>query len=160
MATGIEVERPANEANRAPASRLSGGLLDWAPQLSRYTIVSALALGLDFVVYLSLASLGMRPATAGVIGYLGGGIVHYVLSVLFVFDIANQQKTTARRLGEFFVSGLVGLAITFAIIAFANEALHLPPLPSKIAAVGVSFVAVFLIRRGIVFADMPASDTR
>lgn len=125
-----------------------GGII---PQLSRYTVVSAVALGLDFAVFLSLTGVGVRPASAGVFGYLAGGIVHYILSVMFVFEIAGQQKTTARRLGEFFLSGLVGLAITYAIITFANEVLHLPPLPSKMAAVGASFVIVFLIRRGFVF---------
>lgn len=128
-------------------------LLAIAPQLSRYTLVSAVALGIDMALYLALTGLGMRPASAGILGYLVGGVAHYALSVFLVFDVANHAKTTSRRLAEFFVSGLVGLAITWCVIAASTEILHLPAIIGKVLAVAASFMTVFLIRRGIVFAD-------
>lgn len=155
MAGAVEPKVFDGSATAAPPSLPSRAqdLLAVAPQLSRYTLVSAVALGIDMVLYLALTGLGMRPATAGVVGYLAGGVAHYALSVLLVFDVASHAKTTSRRLAEFFVSGLVGLAITWCIIAVSTEVLHLPAIIGKVLAVGASFVTVFLIRRGIVFAD-------
>jgi putative flippase GtrA len=53
------------------------------------------------------------------------------------------------------LSGLIGVAITWGIILVATEFLHLPAMFGKIVAVGTSFVIVFLLRRGIVFASRP-----
>jgi len=51
------------------------------PQFSRYTLVSALALVLDFTVYLLFAAGGTTGALAGAIGYACGLALHYLLSV-------------------------------------------------------------------------------
>ena len=52
----------------------------------------------------------------------------------------------------FALTGCAGLAITWGVIGFATEIAHVPAMLGKIAAVGTSFVIVFLLRRGIVFA--------
>ena len=122
------------------------------PELSYYTIVSALALGLDLVVFAGLTQSGMRAAIAGIVGYTAGLILHYMLSVRYVFETQGSTKSVLRRFGEFVLSGLIGLALTWAIITLASEWLHLPALIGKVAAVGTSFIVVFLLRRGIVFA--------
>src|SRR5689334_20424662 len=87
------------------------------PQFSRYTVVSALALVLDFSVYLLLAAGGMKGAVAGAIGYGCGLALHYVLSVRYVFDPVAANKVQTRLLAEFALSGFAGLAITAAVIA-------------------------------------------
>jgi putative flippase GtrA len=132
---------------------LTQSLLRLLPQLSHYTMVSAAALAVDLSLFWSLTQSGMRASIAGIIGYMAGMIMHYLLSVRFVFDVSGQEKSTARRFGEFAVSGVVGLAITWSIIKLVSEGLGFPPLIGKVAAIGVSFVSVYLIRRGIVFAD-------
>jgi putative flippase GtrA len=133
----------------APLQRLAR----LVPQLSLYTMVSAIALAVDFSIFLMLTAGGLRAAVAGVIGYVGGGIAHYLLSVRLVFDVSASTKTVARRVTEFWISGVVGLAITWSIIALVTEALGFPPIVGKLAAIGVSFISVYLIRRGYVFAD-------
>jgi putative flippase GtrA len=50
-------------------------------QLSRYWIVSGLAMALDWTIFLTLIGAALRPAAAGVLGYLAGLGLHYVLSV-------------------------------------------------------------------------------
>lgn len=122
------------------------------PQLSRYALVSAFALALDFAVFLALnAAFGM-PTLTGVIGYGCGLTLHYLLSRRFVFDAARSTKSAHRMFTEFVASGLVGLAVTAGVIALATGPLGLSALAGKVLAAGASFVGVYLIRRTIVFA--------
>ncbi len=133
----------------APLARLM-------PELSYYTIVSVVAHGVDLAVFNGLVIGGMRASLAGIVGYSVGLVVHYVLSSRYVFATQTSDKTSARRFGEFAVSGCVGLAITWALIHLATDVAHLPAMVGKIAAVGTSFIVVFLLRRGIVFASRTA----
>ena len=130
------------------------------PQLSRYAIVSALALAIDFVVFLALVGAVLRPSLAGAAGYAVGLATHYALSVRCVFDAEMTGKSEARLFGEFVASGLVGMAITVLVITVATDGLGLPPLLAKVAAVGASFLIVFLLRRTVVFAASPARTAR
>ena len=123
-----------------------------AAQLSRYSAASALALALDFTVYLAFTGFGMSPPLAGVIGYAGGMILHYLLSTRFVFDARATDKVHARLFGEFALSGLAGMGITALVIALATGAAGLAALPAKVLAAGSSFLVVFAVRRAVVFA--------
>jgi putative flippase GtrA len=129
----------------APVARLM-------PELSYYTIVSAFALGVDVAVFGVLTSAGTAARWAGVAGYSVGLIVHYILSARFVFDTSGSTKSAVRRFVEFVVSGAIGLGITWLMIAVAVDLMHLPAIVGKVAAVGVAFIVVFMLRRGIVFA--------
>ena len=122
------------------------------PELSYYSIVSAVALAVDLIIFTALTRGGMRAAAAGLVGYSVGLVLHYILSLRFVFETKGSDKSSYRRFIEFVVSGLIGLAITWLIIGVATEWLHLPALIGKVCAVGISFFVVFLLRRGIVFA--------
>ena len=97
-------------------------LIAVVPQLSRYTLVSALALVLDFTVYLALTTRRMSPPLAGAIGYALGIALHYLLSARFVFDARATDKVQARLFGEFALSGLAGMGITALVIALATRA--------------------------------------
>ena len=121
------------------------------PQLSRYAIVSAMALALDFAVFLGLNAAFGHATLAGVIGYGCGIVLHYFLSRHFVFNAMRSKKSAHRLFTEFVASGLIGLAVTAAVIALATTLLGWPAIVAKIAAVGASFLGVFLIRRTVVF---------
>ncbi|MGE0055869.1 MAG: GtrA family protein [Hyphomicrobium sp.] len=122
-------------------------------QIIRYACVSALALGLDFTVFLLLTHFSaMSPATAGATGYSLGLVLHYVLSVRFVFDADASLKTRRRLFGEFVASGLFGVFATWAVIHLATGTLGMGSVPAKGLAVIISFAAVFIIRRSIIFA--------
>ena len=103
------------------------------PQLSRYTLVSALALVLDFTVYLLLAAGGTTGALAGAIGYACGLALHYLLSVRYVFDAAAAHKGQSRLIAEFALSGLAGMAITALVIAVTVDLGGMPLLPAKVS---------------------------
>lgn len=127
-------------------------LLKALPQIGRYTVVSAGALALDFAVYLVLTSVGWRASLAGVMGYVQGLLLHFSLSTRFVFK-THCRKSQMRLFIEFAMSGLVGVGLTAFTIAVATEVLHLGVLAAKLAAVVVSYFAVFFLRRTVVFAD-------
>lgn len=143
-------------AAKAWAMPVAGRVAALLPQLSRYTVVSAMALGLDFAVYMMLVEFGWRASLAGALGYVHGLLLHFALSTRIVFDSAASQKSQMRLFVEFAASGLVGLALTAFVIAVATEILHLGALPAKGAAVVLSFLAVFLLRRSVVFASRHA----
>jgi putative flippase GtrA len=113
------VSRRRLRVSRAPDRR---ALIAVLPQLSRYSLVSALALALDFTVYLALTKWGTSPPLAGAIGYALGTGLHYLLSTRFVFDARATDKVQARLFGEFALSGLAGMGITALVIALATEA--------------------------------------
>jgi putative flippase GtrA len=122
------------------------------PQLSRYAVVSGLALALDLAVFMLLNRLLALPTLAGVVGYACGIVLHYHLSRRFVFTGSNSGKSAHRLFGEFFASGLIGLVVTAAVIALATGTLGIGPLAAKLIAIAASFLGVFIIRRSVVFA--------
>ena len=102
----------------------------------------------------------MTGALAGAIGYACGLALHYMLSVRFVFDAAAAHKGQSRLVAEFALSGLAGMAITALVIAVTVDLGGMPLLPAKILAVGVSFLVVFALRRGVVFAGRRSLPAR
>jgi alpha-1,2-mannosyltransferase len=128
-------------------------LLAVAPQLSRYAVVSLVALALDFAVFLAFTSASLlRPSLAGVAGYAAGMSLHYLLAIAFVFDARATDKHHARLFGEFALTGLGGMGVTALVIAVATGVGGLTPLTGKVLAAGASFIVVFALRRMVVFA--------
>jgi putative flippase GtrA len=123
-----------------------------APQLSRYALVSAAALACDFAVFVALTRLAVWAALAGVLGYAVGTMLHYLLSVRFVFDARATDKAHARLFSEFAVTGVAGMAATALVIWLATDFAGISALPAKVLAAGLSFLLVFALRRGVVFA--------
>lgn len=161
METGLLAERPRERRHGGDRPyvmpqrllRLLAPLLALAPQFSRYVVVSVLALGLDFSVFLLLThTAGVKASLAGVTGYGMGLALHFVLSTRFVFERRGLDKSQRRLLAEFALSGLVGVVLTWSIIALVVDVAGFYPVVGKVLAVGLSFVAVYLLRRSIVFA--------
>ena len=95
------------------------GLASIAPQLSRYTLVSALALALDFALYLALTSLAVGPTDDPSISRitltLDGAVhpidqvtkqLHKLVNVLKIRDM-EPEETVAREMAMFKVSAAV-----------------------------------------------------
>ena len=123
---------------------------------ARATLVSAFALALDFSLFLTLTSLSVWAPLAGVAGYAAGTVLHYLLSVRFVFDARATDKAPARLFSEFAVTGVSGMAATAIVIAAATDLAGLSALPAKVLAAAVSFLLVFVLRRGVVFSAREA----
>lgn len=122
-------------------------------QVMLYGLVSVAALGLDMATFLALKGGGMRAASAAVIGYCVGLLLHFVLSSRFVFAASATGKSNTRLFIEFALTGVVGIAITGLTVAVLTEGLAVQPVAAKAVAIVLSFATVFMLRRVIVFAE-------
>ncbi len=120
---------------------------------SGYLLVSAIALSVDFGLFLALTGLMVTEAVStGIFSYSAGLILHFLLSKRFVFS-DRHNKHVARLFAEYALSGVAGIALTAATMKLAIEGLSVSPVAAKLIAVGVSFVVVYLLRKTIVFAE-------
>lgn len=117
--------------------------------LARYLLASLCALSADMLLFLALARLGAPPVAAACGGYAGGLVVHWAISVRFVFDTGGGPSH-AQRLG-FVASALLGMAITMAMVG-GLAAVGMMPALAKLLSVPVSFFAVYAMRKYGVFA--------
>ncbi|HEU4819933.1 MAG TPA: GtrA family protein [Qipengyuania sp.] len=120
---------------------------------SRYLAASVVALGFDMASFLALLAAGMPAAHAAALSYSLGIVVHWFISsrAVFVSGVAERGPARTRQKAMFVASALVGLALTAGTVGLGS-ALGLDPRLAKIAAVGISFVATWLLRARIVFA--------
>ncbi len=116
---------------------------------TRYLMASVCALSADFALFLALAHIGLPPAIAAFGGYSGGLVVHWLISVHFVFEV-REPPSHAQRIA-FLLSALIGMAITMGLVGGLSS-LGLAPAAAKLMAVLVSFLAVYAIRKYGIFA--------
>lgn len=134
-------------------ARLAERLRDFqAVVFSKYLIASAIALAVDMALFIQLIAMKATPAVASALAYSVGIAVHWALSSRVVFNgrVARGRGARAAQQAQFVVSALTGLAITTGIVA-GGSYLGLDPRLAKLAAVGVSFLAVWHIRNRYVF---------
>ena len=120
---------------------------------ARYLAASAVALGFDMASFLVLLAMGLHAAPASALSYTLGILVHWYISsrAVFVAGVAERGPARTRQKALFVVSALIGLALTAGVVGLGS-ALGTDPRLAKLAAVGVSFAATWLIRARIVFA--------
>lgn len=128
----------------------------------RYLAASVGALAVDFGSFLALMAFGFLAAPASAIGYSLGIVAHWLMSSRAVFAdrVAISGNERSKQKALFVISALVGLALTTAIVGAADWG-GIDPRIAKLAAIGVSFFATWVIRAKIVFrADTsPAPST-
>jgi hypothetical protein len=81
----------------------------------------------------------------------GRNIVHYTLSVFFVFADQDTGKSQRRLISEYVLTGGAGVLITSAVIFAVVDLAGLPPFVGKGVAVVITFVVVYIMRAGYVF---------
>ncbi len=119
-----------------------------------YGFASVAALGVDVATFFALMALGLAAPLAAAAGYALGIFAHWFASSRFVFTgrVAETGRQRTAQQGLFVASALVGLAITGAVVAAAT-AMGLDPRLAKLGAIGLSFVATFVLRSRVVFAE-------
>lgn len=118
--------------------------------LVRYLLVALSGLSLDYLVAWSLERFGgLDVPVAATGGYLAGMLLVYPLLLRSVFHSRHSRSMTEITLFAF--SGALGVGTTFFVSYTLNQWLDYGFHLSKLGAVAVSFVAVFLFRRFIVF---------
>ncbi|WP_247711198.1 GtrA family protein [Qipengyuania vesicularis] len=141
--------RPAEPAMLRPAAILQRFDL---VRLTRYGFASVAALAVDMGSFLLLLSLQVAAAPASAVGYSVGIVTHWLLSSRAVFTdtVAARGPQRTRQKALFVGSALVGLALTTLIVG-AGDMAGLDPRIAKLAAIGVSFTATWLLRSKVVF---------
>jgi putative flippase GtrA len=119
----------------------------------RYSAISGLSLGLDIAVFVALTWMAVTGAAlAGALSCMAGLVLHYALSVTLVFDAAATGKSHGRLIAEYALTGVMGFVITISAIFFVTDVAGAPAIIGKLVGVGLTFVSVYLVRSGVVFA--------
>lgn len=120
--------------------------------LLRYLLASVGALAVDMGSFLALLALGTIPVVASAAGYSLGIVAHWLLSSRTVFtdEVASERGARNRQKALFVGSALVGLGLTTLIVA-AGTMIGVDSRLAKIAAIGASFTATWLLRKRVVF---------
>lgn len=120
---------------------------------SRYFAASVVALVFDMASFLALLAAGAPAAPAATLSYSLGILVHWFISsrAVFATSVAERGPARTRQKLLFVASALIGLALTAGIVGL-GAAIGLDPRLAKVAAVGVSFIATWLLRARLVFA--------
>jgi putative flippase GtrA len=124
----------------------------------RYILASVGALAVDLGSFLALLSLAVPAAAASALGYGLGIVAHWVLSSRAVFgdSVASRGIERTNQKALFVISALVGLALTTTIVGLADLS-GIDPRLAKLAAIGVSFAATWMMRNRIVFRAGPVT---
>ena len=118
----------------------------------RYVLASVGALAVDMGGFLALLSAGVWAPWASAIAYCAGIIAHWLMSsrAVFVGNVAEGGAQRTRQKALFVMSALVGLGLTTAIV-WAGDIGGMDPRIAKLIAIGVSFVATWILRSKVVF---------
>ena len=121
--------------------------------LLRYTIASAIALAGDYAIFLALLTFGLAPVAASALGYCSGIAIHWIASsrAVFATGVAPAGPARSRQKALFVVTALAGLALTGATVT-AGTLAGFDPRAAKLAAVAISFLVTWQLRRRLVFA--------
>ncbi len=118
-----------------------------------YTAISGVAWLLDVaVLYLAALYLDMPVFLAAAIAYMIGLIVHYMLSIRYVFTYRQLADKPRAEILLYALTGVVGIVLSAGIVHIGSQ-LQLPLIWSKIAATLITFVVVFIIRKVTLFSD-------
>lgn len=119
-------------------------------QVPRALAASVLALFVDFAILeFCVRSVGMSGVPAAMLGYLAGSVLQYVLCSLWVFS--TVLKSDAAGFVAFTLLALVGLGITWIVMALAHEWAGLSIELAKVGAVSLAFTWNFLSRKYLLF---------
>jgi putative flippase GtrA len=127
-------------ARAAPIARL---------MFARYLLASIGALSGDFAIFLMLGRAGLPPVAAACAGYGAGLLIHWVISVRYVFD-TGAGPSHGQRLA-FIASALLGMGMTMAMVG-SLSLIGIAPALAKLLSVPASFLTVYAIRKYGVFA--------
>lgn len=120
-------------------------------ELWRYLVVSALALGVDYMVLVGLTELaGAHYLVSGAAGFLMGAGIAYLGSVRWVFAHRKLGNPT-QEMAIFALIGVGGLGITEAALWFFTDAVGFHYSASKIGAAGLGFTFNFVVRKYLLF---------
>ena len=125
-------------------------------ELTRYGLVSVIALAVDTSVLYALVNLaGWHYLPASGLAIAAGGAVAYLLSIRFVFR-SRHVHNPSLEFAAFLSLGLLGLVVNAAALFVAISTVGLGLITAKLFAAGCTFAANFTLRRQFLFAPPKA----
>jgi putative flippase GtrA len=95
----------------------------------------------------------MEAVRATLVGYVGGGIVSYLLNRRHTYASDRPHREAGWR---FALVALVGFGVTWAFMALFVRVLGLPYLPAQVVTTGIVLVWSFLAHKLWTFRKPPA----
>ena len=95
----------------------------------------------------------MEAVRATLVGYIGGGLVSYVLNRRHTYASDRPHREAGWR---FALVALVGFGLTWAFMALFVRVLGAPYLPAQIVTTGIVLVWSFLAHKLWTFREPPA----
>ena len=115
-----------------------------------YGAVSVVALAVDvLLLYFAVVSLGMPAVLAAALAYAAGLVVHYVLSVRYVFTFRRMAGCGEAMV--YALTGVMGILLSAGVVHIGGLLGQSLPV-SKLVAVLPSFASVFIIRKMTLFS--------
>jgi putative flippase GtrA len=121
----------------------------------RYFGCSAVALATDLTLFYVTMSWGIGLATAAALGFLAGLGMAYALSVRYAFA-ARSQSSERFEFAVFASIGLLGLALTEALLWMQVDLLHWHPAAAKLTAAATVFLVNYGLRKALLFTEVRA----
>lgn len=119
--------------------------------ITRYLAASIIALAIDVALFSTLLALWIDPTAASAVGYCAGIVVHWLVSANLVFVGKTRDGAGLHIQRALFAgSALAGLAITVTTVELLGRA-GFHAIAAKSITVGISFVAVYAMRKWGVF---------
>lgn len=121
------------------------GKKGWGPQILRYGIAGAAALGTHLLVLVVLVEfVGAPKVLSSLIGFLAAIPVNYILQHRFVFSVSSgHRKFLTRYLLVTLTMALMN-TVLFSVLVFADV---IPYVAAQILVTGVVFLANFVVNR-------------
>ncbi len=137
----------------AAPSRCGASVRQASRQFAAFFGVGLLAAIVHYGLLVSLVE-GYRldPVRATLVGYVGGGIVSYLLNRRHTYASARPHLEAVWR---FVAVAAVGFALTWAAMAFLVRGIGAPYLPAQVATTGIVLVWSFLAHKLWTFRDGP-----
>ncbi len=117
----------------------------------RYIIVGLIVTAMDYALLIIMKEVfGVYYLTAACISYVVANVTQYICCAKYVFPECPRPMGL-RGFSMFFILGLIGLAILYAIMYVLVEKFQVYYLLAKVVVSGATFTFNFLTRRFIVF---------
>lgn len=128
-------------------------------EFSKYLLTSIIALSFDYSCYwIIFKYLPIDQPVAATIGYFSGFMVSYYLLTNYVFKNSWLRQKRHYEILLFLFSGVVGATCTYLTVALYVRFVVANSHWAKNTAVITSFIAVYLLRKFIVFKKVPLED--
>ena len=111
-------------------------------KFASFTGVGAVATGVQYLVLIVLAEIGVMPALASGIGYVLSALLNYYLNYRYTFRSTRRHREALFR---FFLIAFVGLCLNTVIMIVGVEYLHLHYIIAQIGATGIVLIWNFSI---------------